>query len=194
MNQEAKKTSPANSITLNQASFLMSGITWQETLLQAYRNYMVITQSIFLAVSFVLFNANISANTVSEKLMYFIPFLIICALGLSTLRFLTKAVVERSKAVDWWQRRLLKHESTYSSNRHFSTFRVAKEHQFTPPLVEAHSLNEEEIEGLLRIETPRARKVFGVFVPGFYILWAVLAIISAINFPWKELISMILAL
>lgn len=184
--QAANNTRP-NADSLNHASFLLSGVTWQDSLLQAYRNYMVVSQSIFIAVSIVLFSSQFSASTAQNKLVFVIPFFMISFLGLATLKFLTNAIAERAKSVDWWQKRLLRHEVSYSINRHYSTFCVVKEHKFSPPNVEAHSLTDEEIEKLLRIETPKARRVFGWFVPGFYLLWVVLIGITALTFPWKEL-------
>ena len=188
MNPSASKITAPNANTLSQASFLLAGVTWQDSLLQAYRNYMVVTQSIFLAVSVVLFGSQTSVSSLTDKLTYAVPFLAIAILGLSTLRFLSGAIKERSKSVDWWQRRLLKHENTYSSKRHFTTFRTAKEHGFKPPEVEADKLSQEDIDTLLRPDTPKARKVFGVFVPGFYFLWVILLVSAGVDFPWSNIV------
>ena len=83
--------------------------------------------------------------------------------------------------MDWWQRRLLKFENIRDGFGHFVAFRIAKEHGFNPPDVEGHQLDTSEIERLLRAETPKARKVFGLFVPGFGILWIVLLLSALIT-------------
>ena len=190
MDQESLQVSKESvSEAMAHASFLMSGIAWQESLLQSYRNYMVVTQSIFIAVAILLFNSQFNSDKLQEKTIFFITFIAISILGVTTLTFLSKAIKQRSESVDWWQKRLLKHEMSYINSRHLSTFNIAKEHQFKPPLVEAHILDEAEIEALQRIETPKARKVFGVFVPGFYLLWGLLIAISMIGFPWKNLVG-----
>jgi len=163
------------------ADFIATCLAWQESLLQSYRNYLLITQSIFLAVDVGLLGAQVSARTADEKLVFGLPFFTIAILGLVTLGYLRSAVVERAKAVDWWQRRLLRHEKTLPQFRSFTTYRLAKEYGFQAPTIEAHAIEEAEIERLLRVETPKARKVFGVFVPGFAVLWFVLLGCAILN-------------
>ena len=186
-------TNSKNSETIeyekDQASFLIAGITWQDSLLQAYRNYMVVTQSIFIAVGIVLFNSQASADTINDKIPFAFPFTVIAVIGLLTLNFLSGAIIERAKSVDWWQKRLLKYERSNLMNKHFITFRAAKEHSFKPPEVDAINLTEENIETLLRPDKPKARKVFGFFVPGFYFLWFILILSSIIDFPWNEIFA-----
>lgn len=171
-----------------QLSFLMAGITWQDSLLQAYRNYMVVTQSIFIAVGIVLFNSQASAETINYKIPFAIPFGVI-VVGLLTLNFLSGAIIERAKSVDWWQKRLLKYEHLNLTNRHFITFRTAKEHSFKPPELEAETLTQEDIDTLLRPDKPKARKVFGLFVPGFYFLWFIMIMSAIIDFPWSDIFA-----
>ncbi len=141
---------------------------------------MVVTQSIFLAAAIVLFNAVVSAPAVFTKVIFGVPFISVSVLGIVTLRYLDVALTERAIAVDWWQRRLLQHEAGLETGRHFIVFRVAKEHGFRPPTVEAHTLTEEDLTTLMRPNTPRVRRVFDVFIPGFYVLWFSLLAISAI--------------
>jgi hypothetical protein len=176
---------------VDESAFLLQGVAWQDSLLQAYRNYMVVTQSIFLAAAVVLFNAVISATAVSTKVIFAVPFLGVSSLGIVTLRYLGIALTERATAVDWWQRRLLQHEAALSTGRHFTVLRVAKEHGFMPPGLEAHALTEEDLRTLMRPNTPRVRRVFGLFIPGFYVLWFSLLLICALAFPWAEALARI---
>ena len=164
-----------------QLSFLISGIAWQDGLLQAYRNYMVVTQSIFLASNVGLFIAQTSFTDIHRKIIFIVPFFATVLLGVATLTQLSGAIRERARSVDWWQRRLLKEEAKNSVRRDFTSFRVAKEHRFRSPELQAHMLSDEELSTLLRTEEPRARKAFEVFVPGFYLVWTLLSISSAVD-------------
>jgi hypothetical protein len=181
MHMPAPKQSPTSADALEHSEFLGTCLAWQESLLQSYRNYLLVTQSIFLAVNVGLLSAQASANTTAEKLVFGLPFITIAIIGMATLAFLSGAVRERAKAVDWWQRRILRHEKSHSGFRSFTTYRVAKEHGFKAPAVEAQALEEDEIDRLLRLETPKARKVFGIFVPGFAVLWIVLVGCAVLN-------------
>lgn len=172
----------------SEASFLLEGVAWQDSLLQAYRNYMVVTQSIFLTAAIVLLNSSVTSLDTERKLTFAIPFVGVSLLGLLTLRYLSIALVERANAVDWWQRRLLQHEMQLKSGRHFTTFRTAKEHGFVPPDVEAHALTDEDVRTLMRPGIPKVRRVFGFFIPGFYTLWIIMLGICAITFPWARLL------
>ncbi len=169
-----------------QVSVIIAGLAWQESLLQAYRNYLLVTQSIFLAVNVGLLSAQISAESLFEKLTFGMPFTIIFFLGISTLSILNRATIERAKAVDWWQRRLLKVENDSANDQHFLSFRIAKEHEFQPPEVEAYQLDAPQIESLLRAERPKVRRVFDLFVPGFATIWCVLFLCAALNL-WNDL-------
>ncbi len=153
---------------------LLSGIAWQDQLLQSYRNYMVVTQSIFVASDVGLLISQTSKALLADKLFLFVPFAAIVILGVATLTYLGSAILERAKSVDWWQRKLLIAESEMRGPRDFTTFRAAKELAFRLPEMKVDALNEEDLRTLLRSETPKARKVFGVFVPGFMAVWFIL--------------------
>jgi hypothetical protein len=156
------------------ATFLLTGLAWQESLLQSYRNYLLGTQSIFMAVNVGLLSAQANSTDLVSKTLFFLPFLVITFVAYRTLILLPQAVSERATSVDWWQKRLLRFEKAEDETRHFTTYRVAKEHEFNEPTIEARQLSEEQINSLLRPRQPRARKVFDVFVPGFQVLWATL--------------------
>ena len=114
--------------------------------------------------------------------MFLVPSVVITAIGFWTLVLLGRAVAERAKSVDWWQKRLLRFEKDDDSVLHFATFRLAKEHSFQEPEIQATQLTEDQIARLLRPGTPKARQVFGVFVPGFKLLWATISACSVANF------------
>lgn len=187
-NEKAENKKFPSTENFNEESFLLSGISWQDSLLQAYRNYMVVTQSVFIAAGIVLLNSQISETEIIRKTTFFIPFIVVSIIGLLTLNFLRGALNERAKSVDWWQKRLLKYEKSHSKIRHFTTFRTAKEHSFKSPEIEAEVLSQEDIDSLLRPDKPKARIVFGLFIPGFFILWIILIISSIIDFPWTEIL------
>lgn len=161
----------------SQLSLLASGIAWQDALLQAYRNYMVVTQSIFLASDVGLFIAQTAAVGIQKKLIFSVPFFAVALLGVATLFQLSRAIRERAQSVDWWQRRLLKEEGKNTNRRDFTAFRIAKEHGFRSPELPVHMLSDDELSTLLRSGEPRARKAFDVFVPGFYFVWLLLTIV-----------------
>lgn len=162
--------------TEGRVAVLLAGISWQDSLLQAYRNYLLFTQSIFLAVSIGLLTAQVSGHGMQTKIVFLAPNLAVGVLAIATLAILRRAIIDRAMAVDWWQRRLLRCEQASSSNRDFTTYRVRKEHGFSGPEVEARDISDDQISTLLRPEKPKARQAFGIFVPGFSVLWVVIVI------------------
>ena len=154
-------------------NFILAAAAWQDTLLQAYRGYLLFTQAIFLAVSVGLLTAQVSSQNYIGKLVFFVPNFSVAVLAVVTLTILHKAIIDRSKSVDWWQRSLLRWEKGSDDSRYFTTFRIRKEHSFLGPEIVANQLSNDQIESLLRPEKPKARQVFGIFMPGFLILWII---------------------
>jgi len=163
----------------------MAGLSWQEMLLQAYRNYLLVTQSIFLALTAGLLAAQASVQTYQEKLGFYIPGLAITIIGLATLAYLWKAEGQRRRTVDWWQKALLRHELQDSAIRHFSAFKVAMSKDFRGVEVKTPSITEVQINNLLRPKHSKPRVAFTIFEGSFAILWIILSISAVMNLSSK---------
>lgn len=163
-------------------SLILAGIQWQESLLQAYRNYLLLTQSIFIAVFVILLFLQKESTNLLEKLLFCVPSIVIFVIGIFTLYCFYVAISERTKAVDWWQKRLLRRDNIEEGFKHFVTFRISKAHSFNEPTIEAHKLDESQIENLLRPGKPKARIVFKTLVLGFVVTWLTLLASSIFDF------------
>ena len=161
--------------------FFVAGAAWQESLLQAYRGYLLVTQSILLAISLGFLASQISIQDTASKLFLFVPNTVVIVIAFTTLLVLSSAVNDRTKSVDWWQKRLLKYEQEFGGGLHFTSFRVQKEHGFKVPEIEAEQLTSDQIESLLRPDKPKARKAFGIFVPGFAFVWMIMAVCAILD-------------
>lgn len=106
-------------------SYILSMITWQEGLLQTYRNYLLITQSLLLAINLAFITTQISKDSIGLTLMCCVLIITVSVGALSLLRTLNSALLERSKSVDWWQKELTKVDPF-----HFKEFRIAKGKKF----------------------------------------------------------------
>ncbi len=153
-----------------QVNYIISATMWQDSLLQAYRNYLLIMQSIFLALAVGVFSVQTNSKGWEAYACSAMLFLIIIV-GVWVLRISSTALVERSKAVDWWQKRLLAFENDISFEKHFIHFRVAKKYEFDSSTHSDFQLKQEDIDSVLRFEKPRARTLFTMFIFGAYLSW-----------------------
>lgn len=160
----------------DEANYIMAGAIWQDQLLQSYRNYLLITQSIFLAVAVALISVY-DDTLKNTKVIYLCAFLLTVFLGIWVLYELSSALKERKKAVDWWQQELISFEKNNPNFRYFTNFRLAIEHKFSSLNVRIEQLDEEQKQTLRSpYGNAPTRKVFNILVWLIVVAWCVVLV------------------
>lgn len=165
------KDSISKLIAQSEASFLMSGLIWQENVLQSYRIYLIVSQSVLLTIGTFLFGFQIFAETGMGRSLFGSTFILSALIALLTSLLLGRAISERRASVDWWQRRLLEYEDFHTSTRHFTSYRKQKNSKYNKMDDEQLLMNKNEIESLFRPGTPKARIFLKAFVVGVFTIW-----------------------
>ncbi len=105
--------------------FILNGAILQDTLLQSYRSFHLILQSIFVAVGAGLSIAILSFEKPIQAYLALIILLAIFLLSIYLLLRMRTIIVERGNDVNYWHRELIKVErSRTADERLFTRFKI----------------------------------------------------------------------
>jgi hypothetical protein len=163
----------------------LDAVVWQDGLLQAYRSFHLVLQSIFSAVGVGLTTAVISFDNPLKARLTFLVLSIVGAVSLAMLFRLRRVIQARAEDVYYWQQELIRAEFASNSERYFSRFKVAqilKDHSDLKldGLVSANNLTEEQIRQLVEHSHTNMREVLDrTYTWAIVLLWLAFFIASA---------------
>lgn len=105
--------------------YLIEGATLNDYLLQSYRNFHLILQSIFLAIGTGLFIAILSFNEIQKSTIASIILFALFLISFFILIKMYKIIIARGKDVNFWHRKIIGEEQNLSPDkRYFTKFKI----------------------------------------------------------------------
>ncbi len=117
---------------MNNHEYLIAAVTWQESLLQAYRSLHVTVQSILLALGVGLFVVPLtdSPNLTLSAILVAVLLLMLFLLHAKSSQKFAGVVLARGKDINWWHAKLIQCEQGMpSKSRYFTSFKIHQQTQ-----------------------------------------------------------------
>lgn len=86
--------------------FLLTGVAWQDSLLQSYRSISLSIQAVLIAVGSILLGASAITSSGWAAVLLFVQLIAVFILAWLAFRTMTGVILARGGDVTWWQERL----------------------------------------------------------------------------------------
>lgn len=167
--------------------FILNGAIMQDTLLQSYRSFHLILQSIFVAVGAGLSIAILSFEKPIQAYLALVILVAIFVLGIYLLLRMRKIIVERGNDVNYWHRELIKAERSHiPTERFFTRFKIhqqarRKDVQHLEQLfLSDKEISDSEIDQLIQKGLGHTRRVVDIWLfLGLWTIWLIILVVGS---------------
>ena len=166
--------------------YLLGGAELNDSLLQAYRNFHLTLQSIFVAIGAGLSVAVLAFNELIRSTLATLILVVLGIISIYTLIQMHKIIIARGKDVSFWHRKLIKAEQDLPPDRrYFTQFKIdqklrrSKANHLQKLFLSKKTITDEEIDLLVERGLGHTRKILDkwLFI-GIGIIWLLLFTIS----------------
>lgn len=166
----------------NSTEFILNGAILQDTLLQSYRSFHLILQSIFVAVGAGLSIAILSFERPVQAYLALIILAAIFTLSIYLLLRMRKIIVERGNDVNYWHRELIKAERSHTSiERFFTRFKIHQQarrrdvQHLEQLFLSDQEISDSDIDQLIQKGLGHTRRVIDLWLfLGLGIIWLII--------------------
>lgn len=167
-------------------TYLLTGATWQDSLLQSYRTIHLTMQSIFIVIGVGLTTAMLTVGDLFRAIALFVVFIALLIFGLWSLKTMRGVIMARGHDVSFWHRKIIAAESHLNTGKKvFTEFKIHQKlrrddsEYFQALLKGTKAMGEEDISRLIGGGLGHTRKAIDVQLGyGLVGLWAIMFLVS----------------
>jgi len=173
---------------MDKLTALWRGASYQDKLLQAYRNFNIATQSLFLLTGAGLTIATLAFGNSDHAWLSYSLLIVITTIGIYFLLKIKKLIESRSEDVNYFQNQIIEYEKSLPRNEQVLTaFKVYQKFGRTHPNPDEHFLNfllDDSIrKQLIEKEKGHTRQILDRYLFwAFLLLWISFHLIALLSF------------